>query len=275
MNYKIFSRGVLVKVRIPIIVLAVFFLLYFLYASNAINSEVAYSCNEKDECHEKILLLRGDILRNSTFRAGLALAWAKLTKTNTACMQLSGGVLSDALNIAWIINFLRMNICLALNYQLDNGHATKVSGICQSSCVWLIIGGRHRFLMNDRLLLGFHASRNRDGELVSSDLPSLKCKINSLLEKLKGSEKLKLLADWAFTQGHTSKTTNCSASELQYFYPYFTDLPTNMRSASDSTCGLSSSDEIRSLLGLHSARSFEPRSIKEPSTDTVTDGQPN
>lgn len=238
MKYKTFSRATLVVACIPVVVLVLVFLLYSLYARNAVNSEVAYACNKRYECQERVLLLRGDIPRNSTVRASLTLAWAKIMKINMVCMQSSGGVFADALNIAWLISVLRMDTCLALNYQLDDEHATQISGYCQSSCTWVILGGRHRFLMDDRLLLGFHASRDSDGKAVPSDLPVLKDDIEGFELNLEDAEKIKLLADWAFTQGHTPKTTNCSASEIQHFYPYFTDLPTYMRSPSDSTCGL-------------------------------------
>lgn len=248
MNFKLPLKRFHTLTFIAVMIAALIFTFYRLHAKNSISSEPAYACDEKDVCHKKVLLFRGDIPSNSVFRVAVTLARAKwLENINTVCMQSSGGVFSEALGIAQIIKFFNMNTCLALHYQLEDESATKVSGYCQSSCVWLILGGRHRYLMDDNLVLGFHASRDGEGEPVPSDLPTLKGKIMSLEDNAKNSDKLQLLAEWSFTQGHTSKTTNCTASELQNLYPYFTDLPP-MRKPSDLTCGLLSPEEIKNRL---------------------------
>ncbi|MFG0669451.1 hypothetical protein ACF8E6_02665 [Pseudomonas sp. xss_1] len=211
--------------------------------------DTAWVC-VRDKCDEKVFLIHGEVKGPSVSWVWLRLE-QKLSKNpdvKTVCIASQGGVSADAMEIADNINAHGFDTCLASKYVIDNDSRDVVDGVCQSACIWMVLAGKERILYDDKLEMGFHAARNIFGERADDDLDLFNDKVQFFTRhrKMAGVEYWRLagLTWWAFHQGATSKTTDCTAHEVQSKYPYFTDIRSWSGYLPD-TCGLLRPEDVK------------------------------
>lgn len=209
----------------------------------------AWACAE-DKCDDKVLLLHGEVKGISADWVRLRL-WREL-KLNpdikTVCISSRGGVSSEAMRIADNIYTHQRNTCLAKKYNLDSNGFKSISGICQSACTWMLLAGKERILYDGKVLMGFHGARSKMGGRADEELKMFNRKIAFYTHLRPKAEpeawKLAGLTWWAFHQGSTAKTTNCTAHEVNKKYPYFTDVRSSLPVAPEKSCGLQGPYEV-------------------------------
>lgn len=218
----------------------------------AASVDMAIACGA-DACYGKVILIQGEITDLSVFRVtkGLKEKVQQHPDIKTVCIASKGGATSGAMDIADVIHDFGLNTCLASRYVSIKDSSFIAKGLCQSSCTWMTLAGRERILYDDKIKLGFHAARSHFGNIDKDELHSLVRKIEAYVSNRSGSsdelEKLSLLSWWAFQQGATSKTTDCTAHELQSKYPYFTVVQ-SWGAAPAHSCGLKESKDVEKIL---------------------------
>ncbi len=234
-------------VIIPV-VLGIITLLAWLYCPR-MGVVSAWACTES-KCDQKVLLLHGEV-------DGLSLDWVRyrirqeLKKdpdVKTVCIASPGGTSSMAMQIADIIYEHAFDTCLAYKYKPDSEGAKDIPGLCQSACIWMILAGRERILYDKNLVMGFHAARNKTGGRADKDLDMYNEKLAfyTHLRPKAESEAWKLagLTWWAFHQGATSETKDCTANEVNRKYPYFTE-DRSLPAPPDRSCRMQGPYEVK------------------------------
>lgn len=208
----------------------------------------AWAC-AGNQCDQKVLLLHGEVKGISSdwvrYRIGAELR--KHPDIKIVCISSQGGSSAQAMEIADIIYGHAFNTCLASKYKPDDG-AEDIPGLCQSACIWMILAGRERILYDKYLVMGFHAARNQTGGRADKDLDMYneRVAIYTQLRPKAESEAWKLagLTWWAFHQGATSETKDCTANEVNRKYPYFTD-DRSLPAPPDRSCGMQGPYEVK------------------------------
>lgn len=215
----------------------------------SMNVDTAWAC-AGNSCHEKVLLLHGEVvwISSAWVQYRLAQAIEQNPDIKTVCISSNGGTTAEAMGIADYIYDHSFSTCLASRYNLNAEGTRFVRGLCQSACIWMVLAGRERILYDDKLMMGFHAASKNTGGIAKGDLPMFNDRVRHYTrlrpEPEKEAWELAGLTWWAFQQGATRKTTDCTASELSSKYPYFTDVRVKSE-RSDKTCGLQGPSEVK------------------------------
>lgn len=215
----------------------------------SMTADTAWAC-AGNSCHEKVLLLHGEVVWISS--AWVQYRLAQVIEQNpdikTVCISSQGGTTAEAMEIADNIYDQSYNTCLASGYNLNAEGTRFVKGLCQSACIWMVLAGRERILYDGKLMMGFHAASKSTGGIAKGELLMFNDKVRNYTQLRPEPEKeaweLEGLTWWAFQQGATRKTTDCTASEVSSKYPYFTDLR-GKSERSDKTCGLQGPSEVK------------------------------
>ena len=212
-----------------------------------LNVTMVRACTGNGECQDQVALLDGEIKANSasvTFDQLLKIAIIHPT-VKTACFRSAGGDIKAAVALAKLIHEGGFSTCIANEYKLQDDSVLK--GFCQSSCVWVLASGKETILYDGSALLGFHAARKVN--MLGFD-SGIDC--NALVEfegiiKLSagGGERFRRLSEllrWSFDQGAGKATVDCSAQQVDQYYPFFTSVK-DSSSSGRPRCVLKSSNE--------------------------------
>lgn len=209
---------------------------------DALKVSVANACDASGDCRDPVILLQGQIEARSaekTFAIVLDLM-ASNPDVRTVCFVSEGGDVDASVAIGFLIRKNELNTCIASKYKLQN--SSYIAGLCQSSCVWVSMSGTESLLYDKGALLGFHAAREQDfwGGIKGIDYAGF-FKFMDLIKHstfvTERRNRIYGLLAWSFDQGAQPKTTNCSAQQVQDYYPYFSKVK-DLRTLNYQDCGL-------------------------------------
>lgn len=203
---------------------------------------LAAVCDGSGKCGDSIALLEGEInARSESETFSNLLDFLKShSNIDTACFISEGGNIDAAIALGSFIHHEGINTCIAAKYKLADG--SEKTGYCQSSCVWVLLSGKETVLYDNSAPLGFHAARKQDylgntKGIDSDGLLKFAGLIKSVARNVPDQNRLYGLLVWSFDQGASSVTTNCSAQQVQEYYPFFSKLK-DAKNIKYQDCGL-------------------------------------
>lgn len=121
--------------------------------------EYVKACNSRHVCDDDVLLLTGQVVRDSNVAIveGLQSAILMNPKIRTVCFNSPGGDNDSAAAIGKKIALLRLDTCFAGKYLRSNG-VVVTSVVCNSACPLILLAGQERISYGNALNVGLHSS---------------------------------------------------------------------------------------------------------------------
>jgi hypothetical protein len=121
--------------------------------------EYVKACTSKDICVDDVVLLTGQLVRNSKVAIveKLQNSINRNPKIRTVCFNSPGGDNDSAEAIGKEIALLKLDTCFAGKYLRSNGVVVK-NTICNSACPLILLAGQERISYGNALKVGLHSS---------------------------------------------------------------------------------------------------------------------